>query len=74
LSELDYRRFSLTIDNQRWRCCIEPWAASEVVCKCRRCAAICASKAPADAAVERYEYAASGDRSVDGANGDREVT
>ncbi len=33
LSELDYRRFSLTIDNQRWRCCIEPWAASEVVCK-----------------------------------------
>jgi hypothetical protein len=33
LSELDYRRFSLTLDNQRWRCCIEPWAASEVVCK-----------------------------------------
>ncbi|MEL0554516.1 uncharacterized protein DUF3156 [Raoultella sp. BIGb0399] len=33
LSELDYRRFTFTLDDQRWRCCIEPWAASEVVCK-----------------------------------------
>ncbi|WP_241722082.1 DUF3156 family protein [Raoultella sp. HC6] len=33
LSELDYRRFSLTCSGQRWRCGIEPWAASEVVCK-----------------------------------------
>ena len=33
LSELDYRRFSLTFDDRGWRCCIEPWAASEVVCK-----------------------------------------
>ncbi|HCT4453155.1 TPA: DUF3156 family protein [Klebsiella aerogenes] len=33
LSELDYRRFSLTFDDSGWRCCIEPWAASEVVCK-----------------------------------------
>ncbi|MGK6283812.1 DUF3156 family protein, partial [Klebsiella pneumoniae] len=33
LSELDYRRFSLTFDSSGWRCSIEPWAASEVVCK-----------------------------------------
>ncbi|MBF7855511.1 DUF3156 family protein, partial [Klebsiella pneumoniae] len=33
LSELDYRRFSLTFDDSGWRCGIEPWAASEVVCK-----------------------------------------
>lgn len=33
LSELDYRRFSLTFNGRGWRCSIEPWAASEVVCK-----------------------------------------
>ena len=32
-SALDYRRFSLTFDSSGWRCSIEPWAASEVVCK-----------------------------------------
>ncbi|ALR75879.1 DUF3156 family protein [[Enterobacter] lignolyticus] len=33
LSELDYRRFSLMITDQKWCCTIEPWGASEVVCK-----------------------------------------
>lgn len=33
LSELDYRRFSLAIADDKWCCTIEPWGASEVVCK-----------------------------------------
>lgn len=33
LSELDYRRFTLSISESRWRCVIEPWAASEVICR-----------------------------------------
>jgi len=33
LGELDYRRIELTLDHQGWRCTIEPWAASEVVCR-----------------------------------------
>ena len=33
LSELDYRRFSFVISDERWCCRIEPWAASEVVSK-----------------------------------------
>lgn len=33
LSELDYRRFTFQIANGRWRCVIEPWAASEVFCR-----------------------------------------
>lgn len=33
LSELDYRRIELTLDHQGWRCTIEPWAASEVICR-----------------------------------------
>lgn len=41
LSELDYRRFTLVLHHKEWYCSIELWAASEVVCKCRRCAVIC---------------------------------
>lgn len=33
LSELDYRRFELIVDAQGWRCAIEPWGASLVVCR-----------------------------------------
>jgi len=33
LAELDYRALSLTIDQHGWCCVIEPWAASEVICR-----------------------------------------
>lgn len=33
LGELEYRRIDLYVDQQGWRCMIEPWAASELVCR-----------------------------------------
>lgn len=33
LSELDYRYFTLSLCGETWRCTLEPWAASEVVCR-----------------------------------------
>ncbi|WP_165699603.1 DUF3156 family protein [Chimaeribacter californicus] len=33
LGELDYRHFSLSLAAGRWRCEIEPYAASDVVCR-----------------------------------------
>ncbi len=44
LSELDYRRFSLTFDSSGWRCSIEPWPPAKWSVKCRRCAVICGWK------------------------------
>ncbi|MEQ4530641.1 MAG: DUF3156 family protein [Mixta sp.] len=33
VSELDYRRFELVVTPGRWRCAVEPWTASEVICR-----------------------------------------
>lgn len=33
LTGLDYRSITLTVDAQQWSCVIEPWAASEVICR-----------------------------------------
>lgn len=33
LSELDYRRFQLIVNEEGWRCTLEPWGASLVVCR-----------------------------------------
>ncbi|MBK0097437.1 DUF3156 family protein [Erwinia sp. S63] len=33
LSELHYRRIELSFDTKGWHCTIEPWAASEVICR-----------------------------------------